>query len=236
VFRDRGGAGSVLAEILAKSVAGRVVVGAIPRGGVAVALPIARRLRAPLAVVLARKLTVPIAPEFAFGAVDEDGHAVVDSASVAALLIGPPDIDAAQRSVAREIGLSRARYPTGGLAGHLPDRTVILVDDGLATGLTMEAAVAYARRHGARSVVVATPCASTLAAERLRDRVDQLVCPIVDEDFAAVAQYYLDFSPLSDAEVVALLARREAEEAGGGDGGSAEQVDGALAGAYGGRS
>ena len=238
VFRDRGGAGSVIAEELVKRVCGRVVVAAVPRGGVKVALPIAQRLQCPLTIVHARKLTVPRAPEFAFGAIDEDGHVIVDSPSAAALGIGQPEVDAAQRDVAREIGLAMARYPTPPLAAHLPDRTVILVDDGLATGLTMEAAVAYARRHGARTVVVATPCASALAADRLRDRADQLVCPIVDEDFAAVGHYYLDFSPVSDAEVVAILSNRAdmPAAAAGATGASAEAVDDTLAGVCGGRS
>lgn len=207
VFRDRSGAGSVLADQLAPRLPGPVVVAGVPRGGLRVAQPIAARLKASLAIVYAQKLTVALAPELAIGALDEEGRAIIDSATVAALGIGSVEIEAARARVAREIAQRIGRYSVPPFACHLPGPEVVLVDDGLATGLTMEVAVAYARRHGAQRVIVAAPCASMAAAERLRPLVDGFVCPIVDEDFAAVAQYYLDFSPVTDAEVLSLLGR-----------------------------
>ncbi len=207
MFRDRTGAGSVLAEALAKRISGPVVVAGVPRGGLTVAQPIAARLRAPLSVVYAQKVTVPLAPEFAIGAVNEDGYALMDDAAVAALGLAPVEIEAAQATAAREMGRRMERYSLPRLARYLPGPAVLLVDDGLATGLTMEVAVTYARGRGAQRVIVATPCASASAAERLRPLVDGFVCPIVDEDFAAVAQYYLDFSPVTDDDIAGLLDR-----------------------------
>jgi putative phosphoribosyl transferase len=206
MFRDRTGAGRILAEAVARLVRGRAVVAAIPRGGVVVGVPVAERLGAPLAVVHAGKLTVPLTPEFAVGALDEDGHAVVDPTVLAGLRVGQAELAEAQARAAREIGRRLARYHVPPLAHYLPAPTLVLVDDGLATGLTMQAALAYARRHGAERAVVAAPCASGAAAEALRAVADELVCPVVDEGFSAVSQYYLDFSPVEDAEVVALIA------------------------------
>lgn len=207
VFRDRDEAGRRLAEKLAPLVSPPCVVAAIPRGGVLVAAPIAERLRGPLTVAYARKLTASFAPEFAFGALDEDGQAITNAVSVSILALGPDDIDKAKARVAAEIRRQMALYRAPPLAHYLPGAAVVLVDDGLATGLTMRAALAYARRHGAAEVTVATPCAPTLVAERFRRDADRFVSLIVDDDFGAVGQYYVDFSPVSDDEVIAMLAR-----------------------------
>ncbi len=213
-FRDRADAGRALADELARVVTPPCVVAAIPRGGVVVALPIAERLGAPLTVVYARKLTAPVAPELAFGVLDEDGEVILDEGTVRTLGLGPDAVDEAKRRVAGEIRRRMALYRVPPLAGYLPGAAVVLVDDGLATGLTMRAAVAYARRHRAPKVVVATPCASVEAAERFRREADQLVCPVVDEDFMAVGAYYRDFSPVPDELVTEMLERARALTAG----------------------
>ncbi|MBI4591525.1 MAG: alpha/beta fold hydrolase [Candidatus Rokubacteria bacterium] len=207
VFRDRAEAGRALAEELAPLIAPPCVVAAIPRGGVAVALPIVERLGAPLTVVYARKLTAPFAPEFAFGALDEDGKMILDPGSVAGLGLGPDDVEAARVRVWAEIQRRMALYRVPPLAHHLPGSTVVLVDDGLATGLTMRATLEYARRHGAREITVAVPCAAAEAAERFRRAADRFVSLIVDEAFVAVGAYYDDFSAVTDEEVVEMLAR-----------------------------
>jgi putative phosphoribosyl transferase len=214
MFRDRVAAGRILAEAVAEHVHGRAVVAAIPRGGVVVAVPIAERLGVPLAVVHARKLTVPLAPEFAVGAVDEEGYTVVDpiQTHLAGLRIMAADLAAAQARAALEIWRRIGLYGVPPLAHYLPVPTLVLVDDGLATGLTMQAAVAYARRHGVERAVVAAPCASSVAAEALGVVADDILCPVVDEDFAAVSHYYRDFSHVDDAEVAALLAERREPE------------------------
>jgi predicted phosphoribosyltransferase/dienelactone hydrolase len=217
-FRDRGEAGRRLAERLASLVRSPAVVAGIPRGGLLVAEPIAERLAAPLTVLYARKLAAPLAPELAFGALDEDGEAVVDPRTVAALGLGPAEVERIKARVRDEIQRRMALYGTPPLAHFLPAAEVVLVDDGLATGLTMQAALAYARRHGARTVTVAVPCASAEAAERFRREADRFVSLVVDEAFVAVGAYYVDFSPVSDDEVRAVLARatRGPAEAGGG--------------------
>jgi len=208
VFENRRQAGRALAEQLAGLIdPARSVVAALPRGGVAVALPIVQRFGVPLAVVHARKLTVPVAPELAVGALDEDGGVVLEPETVAALGATPRDLERARERVAREIERRQRCYAAPALTHFLPGRDVVLVDDGLATGLTMRAAVAYARRHGARAVTVAVPCASAQAVELLRRDAARVVSLVVDEDFGAVGAYYRDFEPLGDDEVVAMLDR-----------------------------
>jgi putative phosphoribosyl transferase len=209
MFKDRWEAGRALAAKLAPLITrSSVVVAAIPRGGVTVALPIVERLGSvPLTVVYARKLTAPVAAELAFGALDEDGHATLDEETVRLLGLTPKDVEEAKARVAAEIRRRMALYRVPPLAHYLPGRDVVLVDDGLATGLTMRAAVAYARRHGAGEVTVAAPCASTQAAARFSLEADRLVTLIVDEAFEAVGAYYVDFAPVLDEQVNDMLAR-----------------------------
>ncbi len=206
-FRNREEAGGLLAQAVAPLVTHPCVVAAIPRGGVAVALPIVERLGAPLTVIYARKLTAPIAPELAFGALDEDGQTIMDEEIVSGLELSPAEVESAKRRVAAEIARRMTLYRVPPLATFLPGAGVVLVDDGLATGLTMRAAVAYARRHNARDVTVAVPCASSSAARRIEPDIDRLVSLVTDEAFMAVGAYYDDFSPVPDAKVVAMLER-----------------------------
>lgn len=206
-FRDRAEAGQKLADALAPVLKPPGVVAAIPRGGVSVALPIVERFGLPLTVVYARKLTAPVAAEFAFGAIDEDGHTIVETRSVAMLGLQPADVEQAKVRVSGEIKRRMATYGVPALGHYLPGAAVVLVDDGLATGLTMRAALQYARRHGAREITVAVPCASSQAATEFSRAADRFVCLTVDEDFMAVGQYFSDFSPVSDDEVIQMLAR-----------------------------
>jgi putative phosphoribosyl transferase len=210
-FGDRAEAGRKLAARLAPALSPLSVVAAIPRQGVAVALPIVERLALPLTLVYARKLTAPFAPELAFGAVDEDGHAILDHATVTMLELSLEEIEKTKAQVGVEIRQRVALYRVPPLGDYLRGRGAVLVDDGVTTGLTMRAAVAYARRHGARDVTVATPCASGPAAERLRREADKFVSLVVDEQFHPLTSYYVDFRPVPDEEVAAMLARaREA--------------------------
>src|SRR2546421_6174052 len=206
-FRDRTAAGRLLADALVPAPAPPFVVGAIPRGGVTVALPLVERFRAPLALVYAGKLTAAVAPEFAFGALDEDGEAHVEAESVAMLGLSPAEVEQAKARVRGEIQRRMAAYGARSLGAHLPGPGVVLVDDGLATGLTMRVALAYARRHGARDVTVAVPCASAPAAQECERVADRFVSLVVDPAFQAVGQYYLDFASVRDEEVLVMLAR-----------------------------
>jgi putative phosphoribosyl transferase len=204
-FHDRVDAGRKLAEALVPILKPPCVIAGIPRGGVATAMPIVERFHLPLTVVYARKLTAPVAPEFAFGAIDEDGQTIVDARSVSMLGLAPLDVERAKERVSKEIRRRMTTYGVPALAHYLPDTAVVLVDDGLATGLTMRAALEYARRHGAREIIVAVPCASEAAAREFERAADRFVSLVVDPDFRAVGQYYDDFSPVTDDEVIAML-------------------------------
>jgi putative phosphoribosyl transferase len=204
-FQDRTAAGERLAERLQTLLARPCVIAAIPRGGVAVALPIVARLKRPLAVVQAYKLMTPAAPEVAFGALDEDGRATIDSDAVARLELGANEIESIRARVEAEMRRRATLYKARPLAEYLPGLDVVLVDDGLATGLTMHAAVHYVRRLGAREVTVAVPCASETAAARFRDDADRFVSLIVGDVLGAVGGYYADFAKLTDEQVAAMI-------------------------------
>ena len=204
-YADRVDAGRVLAEHLVEHLGRPCVVVGIPRGGVLVADPIAERLDCPLTMSFARKLTLPESPEVAFGAIDEDGHVVVDHPRFHDLAGRPHDLFRARARVAQEIQRQQQAFPALGLDAFLPRCTVLLVDDGLATGYTMRAAIAHAIRHGAHRIVAATPCASASAAAEIECEVDAFVCPRIDAAFFAVGEYYLNFDPVTDEQVLAVL-------------------------------
>ncbi len=216
-FLDRGEAGQLLAErVAALSIPSPCVVAGIPRGGVLVAAPVAERLCAPLAVAYARKVTPYAGSELAIGAVDEDGEVLLDPAWAPALRLSAENLEEARDRALAEIRRQQEQNPSASLAQMLPGRAVVLVDDGLATGLTMQSAVNFARRHGASHVTVATPCASAAAARRFRKATESFVSLIVDRDFIAVGSYYLLFPTISDHEVAAALtqARKLVETSG----------------------
>lgn len=210
MFKDRTDAGGRLASRLLALLARPCVIAAIPRGGVAVALPIAERLQRPLAIVHACKLTIPGTPEATFGAVDEDGRVTIDHEAVARLKLGAEDIELAKARVHADMRRRSALYKARPLAQYVPGLDVVLVDDGLATGLTMRAAIQYVRRLGAREVTVAVPCATEAAAARFRDEADRFVSLIVGDGFGAVGGYYADFAKLTDEQVAPMIARADA--------------------------
>jgi predicted phosphoribosyltransferase len=206
-YVHRAEAGEALAQLLCGLEERPCVVAALPRGGVPVAVPIARELRAPLTLSFVRKVALPRNPELAVGAMDEDAHVLMNAGILSWLRAFPLELDEARRRAARELARQRELYRVRSLSTWLPEASVILVDDGPATGLTLRAAVAHARRHGARKVIVAVPFSSGTAARHLRREADRFVCPVVDSDFVAVSRYYTDFHPVSDAEVAELLER-----------------------------
>jgi predicted phosphoribosyltransferase len=211
-FTDRSDAGQKLAIELS-AMSGPATVAAIPRGGVLVAAPVAERLHAPLAVVYARKLTAPVAPELAFGALDEDGEGSSTPASWRISSSQRPMWEAAKRRVAEEIRRRMLAYRTPPFANFLaPGRGLVLVDDGLATGVTMKAAVIYASRHGARDITVAVACASARAEAYFRQVADRFVSLVVDENLTAVGEYYEDFAPVTDEVAIATVFRQPGME------------------------
>lgn len=205
MFENRQDAGQQLAQALYALAGQDVVVVALPRGGVPVAAEVARLLRAPLDVRLPHKIGAPINPELAIGAVTEQGDVILDESLVAELGISPR-----QLAVLQERELQRVRERTARLRGHVPRqslarRTVVIVDDGIATGATMEAAVRMARAEGARRVVVAVPVGPPSTLRRMQTLADEVVCLESHAWFGGVGQFYRDFGQVPDEEVVALL-------------------------------
>lgn len=205
-FRNRTAAGRALAARLSGHLADpSTLVLALPRGGVPVAFEVARGLDAPLDLLLARKLGVPGEEELAMGAVAEGGLQVLNDELVEALAIPPAQIARAAAAAGHEIERQARAYRDDRPTPELRGRTVILVDDGLATGATMRAAVGVARAMGAARVVVAAPVAARETAELLAPLVDELVVVEMPEPFGAIGLWYDDFGPVGDDEVRAIL-------------------------------
>jgi predicted phosphoribosyltransferase len=206
-FPDRAEAGRQLADKLEKyAERDDVIVLGLPRGGVPVAYEVAKRLRVPLDVFVVRKLGVPGFEELAAGAIASGGVRVLNEDVMRAI----PHADQAIEAVtARETGELERReqiYREGRPAPELRDRIVILVDDGLATGATMRAAVKALRQRGAAKIVVAVPVGPPDTCHELEERADETICLSTPEFFQAVGQYYEDFSQTSDEDVRELLA------------------------------
>jgi len=214
-FRDRAVAGEVLTtRLTAYASRSDVLVLALPRGGVPVAFAVAAGLDAPLDVFLVRKLGVPGHEELAMGAIATGGVRVLNESVVRGQGISPETIDRVAALEGEEMARREEVYRDGRPAAGVAGRTVILVDDGLATGATMRAAVAALRRQGPRRVVVAVPVAAPSTCKELRAEVDEVVCALTPEPFYAVGLWYEDFSPTTDAEVHDLLARAWRDDGG----------------------
>ena len=209
-FADRREAGRLLARELAPYRTPRPVVLGIPRGGVVVAAEIANGLDAELDIVLSRKIGSPRNPELAIGAISEDGRLFLDE-RIRAMLGVPEAFIARQRElqleeIARRIALYRAARPKVPLEG----RVVILSDDGLATGSTMQAALWAVRRERPGRVVVAVPVGAPDTIERIAASAAEVVCLRAPEDFGAVGRFYRSFDQTEDREVVEILGRWQA--------------------------
>jgi putative phosphoribosyl transferase len=220
LFRDRLDAGRQLADLVAGAglaagagagagagVAGVVVLG-LPRGGVPVAAEVAWSLGAPLDVIVVRKLGVPSQPELAMGAIGEDGVRVEHEGIMQSAAIDASVVDAIERRERVELQRRARSYREGRPRLDLRGRTAIVVDDGIATGSTARAAGRVARAHGAPRVVLAVPVAPEAARTTLLDVYDRVFCVASPEAFFAVGEWYGDFSPTSDADVVDALQRQ----------------------------
>src|SRR5438105_15744204 len=208
IFPDRAEAGRLLAEKLSKySGRGDVIVLGLPRGGVPVAYEVARALRVPLDVFIVRKLGVPGFEELAVGAIASGGVRVLNEDVVRALPNAGEIIEAVTQRESAEVERREQEYRDGRPAPEIRGRTVILIDDGLATGATMRAAVKALRQRGAGKIVVAVPVGPPDTCKEFEDEADEVVCASAPEFFQAVGQYYEDFSQTSDEEVRELLAR-----------------------------
>src|SRR5438874_5808954 len=206
-FPNRTEAGRLLAGRLVKY-AGRddVIVLGLPRGGVPVAFEVAQRLGAPLDVFIVRKLGVPGFEELAAGAIASGGVRVLNEDVVRALPNADQLIESVTEKETVELERREQTYRDGRPAPELRDRAVILVDDGLATGATMRAAVAALRQRGVAKIVVAVPVGAPETCREFEEEVDETICAITPESFWAVGQFYEDFSQTTDDEVRELLA------------------------------
>jgi len=205
-FRNRVAAGRQLAAWL-RDYSGQsdLIVLALPRGGVPVAYEVARALRAPLDVFLVRKVGAPFHPELAMGAIAEGGVRVLNEGIIAEAAIPPAVVDQAVARERLELERRDKLYRGGRPLAPLRGRTIILVDDGLATGATMEAAVRALRNLSDGRIIVAAPVGAVETCERLRGIADEVVCPHTPEPFTAVGLWYDNFEQTTDAEVKRLL-------------------------------
>lgn len=205
-FQDRRSAGRQLAELLAAHAGQHPVIAALPRGGVPVGAEVARALRAPLELLVVRKIGAPRQPEYAVGAIAEDGTTVLDDAAITATGMTREQLKqtvrSADRELRRRVDLYRSSHPARDVRG----RTVIVVDDGLATGMSALAGVRAARAVGAGRVVVAAPVGSFEAVRLLEDAADAVQCLLIPPELLTVGTWYRRFDQVSDREVRELLA------------------------------
>lgn len=205
-FADRRAAGQALADALA-AYANRteVVVIGLPRGGVPVAVEVAHALRAPLDILVVRKLGAPMQPELALGAIASGGFRVIDEALIRTLGVQPGELAAVEDAERAELARREAMYRSERAPLLLAGRTVLLVDDGLATGATMRVAIQAARAAQAARVVVAVPVAPPETLARLQREADAVVCLHAPARFMGVGAWYAQFPQLADEDVRSLL-------------------------------
>lgn len=211
LFKDRQSAGKLLAKRLTHYYHDQdVFVLGIPRGGVVVAYEVAKQLKLPLDIIVTRKIGAPNQPELALGAVDGDGEVVWDRKLLEELRLEVEELNEEIKHQQEEINRREKQYrhARSNLAKLVARKTVILVDDGIATGATTLAAIRYLKRHGAEKVILAVPVASKESVEKVVREVGEAGEVIVletPEYFQAVGQFYQDFNEVTDEEVVQLL-------------------------------
>jgi putative phosphoribosyl transferase len=211
-FRDRSAAGRALAEKFDVRDYANAVVYALPRGGVPVALELARKLKAPIDLLLVRKIGVPHHEELAAGSIvdGENPDVIVNPEIVHAARMTRADFEIASARALKEIERRRALYLGEAKPISAKGAIAILVDDGIATGASMRAAIEAVRRRAPKRVVVAVPVSSREAAMEFSELADAFVCIAAPADFGAVGAYYHDFSQLTDEDVIALMRQARA--------------------------
>lgn len=212
-FANRSDAGKQLANRLLYLAKHDVVVLGLPRGGVPVAFEVAQTLKCPLDIIIVRKLGVPSQPELAMGAIGEDDVRIIDSYITSLYRITDAELIAIEEKerteLMRRIQCFRGDLPRLSLKG----KTVIIIDDGIATGSTARAACSIARAQGATHIVLAIPVAPPSTIAELRQDADEVVCLYTPESFLSIGLWYADFSQTSDNEVITLLHQAASEQA-----------------------
>lgn len=209
-FKNRTQAGQLLAEALSKYADREdVLVLGLPRGGVPVAFEVAQKLHAPLDVLVVRKLGVPGWEELAMGAIASGGIHVLNDRVLRSHEISEADLEMAVAAQTKELHRRELAYRGHTGAPEVAGKIVLLVDDGIATGSTIQAAVQALRLQHADRIVIAVPAAAPDSCARLRPQVDELIALLIPDDFHAVGQWYDDFSQTTDAEVTDLMNRAQ---------------------------
>jgi putative phosphoribosyl transferase len=204
-FGDRVEAGKRLASALTDFAGEKAIVLAIPRGGVVVGYEIAKVLNLPLDVIIPRKIGAPDNPELAIGAMTEDGTIILDDNLVTYMGVPQEYIKEESERQKSEIERRLKKYRENEPYPDLKGCDVIIVDDGIATGSTMKAALASVRNRGARTVTIAVPVGPPSTIKELKKEADRVVCPYTPEYFQAIGQFYTDFNQTTDEEVIQLL-------------------------------
>ncbi|MDI6105269.1 phosphoribosyltransferase family protein [Actinoplanes sp. NEAU-A12] len=211
IFEDRDAAGRALADDIAQRIPrdgqDRPLVLAMPRGGVPVAVPVAERIGADLDIILVRKIGAPGRPEFGVGAIAEDGPPVFDRSVLKHLGVTEDDLADTVAAERAELARRSRRYRGDRPAPQVTGRTVVLIDDGLATGVTARAALRWLHSRQPRRLILAVPVCSPEARDLLTADADDVVCLYAPEFFRAVGQWYTDFDQLTDTDVDRVLRR-----------------------------
>lgn len=209
IFRDREEAGKLLAGQLIQYKKDNPYILALPRGGVVVGYEVAKLLDASFNVVIVRKIGAPHNPEFAIGAIAEEGAKYLDQVSINLLQISKNQlkqiIDIEKKEISRRIELYRNKKPLPELKG----KTVILVDDGLATGSTAQAAIKAVKKKHPRKIIFAAPVCAASTAMILKEKIAAVICSHSPQDLQAIGQYYQNFQQVSDEEVMVLLRKKQ---------------------------
>lgn len=208
VFANRYEAGQQLGKLLEKYKNEKTIVFALPRGGIVLAKEIADVLHAPISLILAHKIGHPHQPEYAVAAMSESGHIVGNPSEL--MFLGQPWLEKEKQRQLGEIRRKRSLYLKDRQDPPLEDKVAIIVDDGIATGLTMQAAILELKNKHPKKIVVAVPVSPKSTADKLKATVDEFIGIIVPDDysfFGAVGAYYNDFSQVEDEEVIAVLEK-----------------------------
>lgn len=207
-FLNREEAGKTLgAKVKEKGYGKDSLVLGIPRGGVVVAKEVAKILKCELDIIIPRKLRSPFNPELAFGAISDDDSLVIDESLVSLLNISQEFIEQEKKTQLEEIKRRRKKYNMDKLLPDMKGKTVILVDDGIATGATMKAGVISVKKKKPEKIIVAIPVASPQSVEELKEITDEVICLYAPSYFGAVGQFYMEFSQTSDDEVIEILKK-----------------------------
>lgn len=212
IFKDRAEAGQVLANQLSKYADQNPLVLGLPRGGVPVAFEVAKALKAPLDVYIVRKLGVPGHEELAMGAIASGDVRVLNESVIKPLRISEDEIETETRKEKEELKRREALYRSGQPPLDVTNRTVLLVDDGIATGSTIKAAIASLKKQKATRIIVAVPVAPPSTIEELKNEVDEVVCVSTPEFFMAISVWYDEFPQTTDEQVRELLQKAEMGE------------------------